>query len=104
MRWPMPTATRAYCWPAEAENRAATPGEAGLGSAIVSLSMQQFSAVDLAILATVAASRSQALVRAGRSVADVTILGYRFAYAVAIGGTLVGLTLAVTALRERRPP
>ena len=76
------------------------PRDAGLGSAIVSLSLQLFGAVDLAILVTAAAFRSHALAAAGTPPAAATILGYRFAYAVAIGGVLVGLTLAATLLRK----
>jgi EmrB/QacA subfamily drug resistance transporter len=77
------------------------PSDAGLGSAIINLSMQLFGAVDLAILATAAAFRTQLLTASGTSLADATVLGYRFAYAVAIGGVLAGLTLAATALRAR---
>lgn len=80
------------------------PRDAGLGSAIVSLSMQLFGAVDLAVLVTAAAYRSHALEAAGTPAAAATILGYRFAYAVAIGGILAGLTLATTLLRGRRRP
>jgi hypothetical protein len=78
--------------------------DAGLGSAIVSLSMQLFGAVDLAILVTAAAFRTHALADAGTPVADAAVLGYRFAYAVAIGGVLAGLTLAITLLRGRSRP
>jgi hypothetical protein len=78
--------------------------DAGLGSAIVSLSMQLFGAVDLAILATAASFRTHALTTAGVSAADATVLGYRFAYAIAIGGVLAGLTLATTLLRGRSHP
>jgi EmrB/QacA subfamily drug resistance transporter len=78
--------------------------DAGLGSAIVSLSMQLFGAVDLAVLVTIAAFRTHALEAAGTPAAVATILGYRFAYAVAIGGILAGLTLAITLLRERSRP
>jgi EmrB/QacA subfamily drug resistance transporter len=80
-----------------------SPADAGLGSAIVNLSMQLFGAIDLAVLATVAASRSHALADAGTPIADATVLGYRFAYAVAIGGILAGLALAVVLLGRRQP-
>ncbi|HEV7555822.1 MAG TPA: MFS transporter [Kofleriaceae bacterium] len=78
--------------------------DAGLGSAIVSLSMQLSGAVDLAILVTAASFRAHALAGDGTPVADATILGYRFAYVVALVGILVGLTLATTLLRERSRP
>jgi EmrB/QacA subfamily drug resistance transporter len=80
------------------------PRDAGLGSAIVTLSLQLFGAVDLAILATAASFRAHALAGAGIAAADATVLGYRFAYAVAVGGILVGLTLATTLLRGPRRP
>jgi len=80
------------------------PRDAGLGSAIVSLSIQLFGAVDLAILVTAASFRTHALEAAGAPAATATILGYRFAYAVAIGGILAGLTLATTLLRGRSRP
>jgi uncharacterized transporter YbjL len=57
------------------------------------------------VLVTVASYRTRSLVAAGTSVADATVLGYRFAYAIAIVGLLVGVTLAATLLRrttERR--
>ena len=80
------------------------PRDAGLGSAIVSLSIQLFGAVDLAILVAAAAFRTHALEAAGAPAVTATILGYRFAYAVAIGGILAGLTLATTLLRGRSRP
>jgi EmrB/QacA subfamily drug resistance transporter len=76
--------------------------DAGLGSAIVNLSLQLSGAVDIAILVTIASSRTDALIAGGASVRDATVLGYRLAYAVAVVGVLVGLTLAATALRPRR--
>ncbi|HUS33043.1 MAG TPA: DHA2 family efflux MFS transporter permease subunit [Kofleriaceae bacterium] len=80
--------------------------DAGLGSAIVNLSMQMAAAVNVALLVTAASYRSRVLVDAGISLHDATVLGYRFAYSVALVGVLVGLTLAATLLRkptERSP-
>jgi EmrB/QacA subfamily drug resistance transporter len=79
------------------------PRDAGLGSAIVNLSLQLSAAVDIAILVTIASSRTRALAAAGVPLRDATVLGYRLAYAVSIVGVLVGLTLAATVLRARRP-
>jgi EmrB/QacA subfamily drug resistance transporter len=76
--------------------------DAGLGSAIVNLSLQLSGAVDIAILVAIASSRTDALIAGGASVRDATVLGYRLAYAVAVVGVLVGLTLAATVLRPRR--
>jgi len=78
------------------------PADAGLGSAIVNLSLQLAGAVDIALLVTAAAFRTRTLVEAGTALRDATVLGYRFSYAVALVGVLVGLTLAATLLRSRK--
>jgi EmrB/QacA subfamily drug resistance transporter len=78
------------------------PKDAGLGSGIVNLSLQLSAAVNLALLVTVASHRTRALVDAGASLREATVLGYRAAYAVAVVGVLVGLTLAGTLLRRPR--
>ncbi|MEO8707392.1 MAG: DHA2 family efflux MFS transporter permease subunit [Kofleriaceae bacterium] len=77
--------------------------DAGLGSAIVNLSLQLAAAVNLAILVAVAAFREHGLEAAGMAAREATVHGYRTAYAVAIAGVLVGLTLAATLLRDPRP-
>jgi hypothetical protein len=77
--------------------------DAGLGSAIVNLSLQLAAAVDIALLVTAASYRTKTLVAAGRTVQDATILGYRFAYSIALVGVLVGLALAATLLRAPSP-
>jgi EmrB/QacA subfamily drug resistance transporter len=74
--------------------------DAGLGSAIVNLSLQLAAAVDVVVLVTAASYRTRTLVAAGTSIHDATIHGYRFAYSVALVGALVGLTLAATLLRK----
>ena len=75
--------------------------DAGLGSAIVNLSLQLGGAVDIALLVTAASYRTRTLVAAGEALRDATVLGYRFAYAVALVGVLVALTLAATLLRAK---
>jgi EmrB/QacA subfamily drug resistance transporter len=75
--------------------------DAGLGSAIVNLSMQLSAAVDLAILVTVASYRSRALAAAGAQ--HATVLGYRFAYGIAVAALATGVALAATLLRRERP-
>jgi hypothetical protein len=74
--------------------------DAGLGSAIVNLSLQLAAAVDLAILVTAATYRTRTLVAAGTAFGEASVRGTRFAYAVALVGVLVGLTLAATQLRR----
>jgi hypothetical protein len=74
--------------------------DAGLGSAIVNLSLQLAAAVDVALLVTASSYRTRALLDAGTAARDATVLGYRFAYAVALVGMLVGLTLAASLVRS----
>jgi MFS family permease len=79
-----------------------SPKDAGLASGIVNLSLQLSAAVNLALLVTVASHRTRSLIDAGASLREATVLGYRAAYAVAVVGVLVGLTLAATLLRRTR--
>jgi EmrB/QacA subfamily drug resistance transporter len=74
--------------------------DAGLGSAIVNLSLQLAAAVDIAILVTASSYRTRSLLAAGANLRDATVLGYRFAYALGIAALLVGVTLAATLLRR----
>ncbi len=78
------------------------PADAGLGSAIVNLSLQLAGAIGIATLVTAASYRTHALVGAGVSPGEATVLGYRFAEAVAVVGLLVGITVAATLLRPRK--
>jgi len=75
--------------------------DAGLGSAIVNLSLQLAAAVDIAVLVTAAQFRTRVLVAAGEPLADATVHGYRFAYIVALVGVMISLTIAATLLTTR---
>jgi len=78
------------------------PGrDAGLGSAIVNLSMQLAAAVNLAILATVASARTDVLLAEHAEPLVALLGGYRYAYGVAVFGVLVALALALTTLQAR---
>ena len=77
--------------------------DAGLGSAIVNLSMQLAAAVDLAILATFASHRTDALVASGLPAPAAVLGGYRFAFGVAMAGGLVAFALATVMLRDPQP-
>jgi len=77
--------------------------DAGLGSAIVNLSMQLAAAVDLAILATFASHRTDALVASGLPAPAAVLGGYRFAFGVAMAGVLVAFALATVMLRDPQP-
>jgi EmrB/QacA subfamily drug resistance transporter len=77
------------------------PRDAGLGSAIVNISLQLSAAVDLAILGAISAHRSNALVAAQVPARAAAISGYHWGYATAAGGVAIGLVLAATLLRPR---
>jgi EmrB/QacA subfamily drug resistance transporter len=76
--------------------------DAGLGSAIVNLSLQLAGAVDVALLVTAASYRATGLVMNGMATGPAMVLGYRFAYMVALVGMLVAVTIAATLLRRER--
>ena len=77
------------------------PRDAGLGSAIVNLSLQLAAAVNLAVLAAIAAHRSNALVADHVPVREATIAGYHAAYTAAACGVAIGAVVAVSLLRPR---
>lgn len=71
---------------------------------MLNLSMQFSAAISIAILVTASSSHTRALVDAGTSLADATVLGYRFAYLVALVGLIAGVTLAAVLLRKPSSP
>jgi EmrB/QacA subfamily drug resistance transporter len=73
--------------------------DAGLGSAIVNLSLQLSAAVDLAILAAVAAHRTKALVASGVDGHIAVLAGYHTAYGTAAFGVTIGVVVAAMLLR-----
>jgi len=75
--------------------------DAGLGSAIVNLSMQLAAAVNIAILASFAARRTDVLLASHASPLGAAVGGYRLAYGVAMLGVLVAVALAAILLRPR---
>jgi Na+-transporting NADH:ubiquinone oxidoreductase subunit NqrD len=74
--------------------------DAGLGSAIVSLSLQLSAAVDVAFLGTVASHRTEDLARTEAPL-EALVGGYQRALGVAAAAVLVGLALAALLLRPR---
>ncbi|WP_394836142.1 DHA2 family efflux MFS transporter permease subunit [Pendulispora rubella] len=68
--------------------------DAGLGSAMVTLSLQLAGAIDLAILATAASHRTATLRAMHLAPMDAVLGGYHFAYQVALGGVVLGLLAA----------
>jgi EmrB/QacA subfamily drug resistance transporter len=73
-----------------------TPEDAGLASGLVNTSAQVGGALGLAVLATLAASRTKHLLAAGHSNAAALTGGYHLAFWIAVGLVLTGIVLAVT--------
>src|SRR3954462_1460725 len=75
--------------------------DAGLASGLINTTTQVGGALGLAIIATLAASRSDHLHDAGQSVTSALNGGYHLGYLIAAGLPLVALTIAAVVLRER---
>ena len=73
-----------------------TPEDAGLASGLVNTSAQVGGALGLAVLATLAASRTKDLLASGHSTAAALTGGYQLAFWIAVGLVLCGIVLAVT--------
>jgi MFS family permease len=81
----------------------ATPSDSGLASGLVNTSLQVGGAVGLAILATLATARTNALLAAGDPPASALTGGYHLAFLVAAGLVAAAVTLALVVLRSERP-
>jgi EmrB/QacA subfamily drug resistance transporter len=78
----------------------ATAEDSGLASGLVNTSLQVGGAVGLAVLATLAGTRSENLLADGEPAAEALTGGYRFAFVVAAGIVAVAVVLASTVLRS----
>ena len=81
----------------------ATPEDSGLLSGLVNTMQQVGAALGLAVLATLAASRSDSLVADGASTPSALVDGYTLAFTVAAAFVVAAVGLAVVVLKSPKP-
>jgi EmrB/QacA subfamily drug resistance transporter len=81
----------------------ASEQDAGLASGLVNTTAQVGGALGLAVLATVSAARTSALIARGRPAAAALTSGYHLAFWIACGLVVAAMAVAATVLRIERP-
>jgi hypothetical protein len=81
----------------------ATPGDAGLTSGLVNTTQQVGGALGIAVLTTLATSRTNHLLPAGDSSAAALTGGYRLAFGIGAALVVTAIVLAATVLRRPAP-
>jgi EmrB/QacA subfamily drug resistance transporter len=82
----------------------ATETDAGLASGLVNTTMQVGAALGLAVLATLSATRSEALLGDGSPAADALTGGYRFGFLIGAGLVVAAIAVVLTVVRSERRP
>ena len=77
----------------------ATQSDAGLASGLVNTTVQVGAAVGLAVLATLSATRSGALIENGASTAAALTGGYQLAFLIGATLVVIAFAIAVTVLK-----
>jgi EmrB/QacA subfamily drug resistance transporter len=80
----------------------ATQSDAGLASGLVNTTVQVGAAVGLAVLATLSATRSEALIESGEPTVAALTGGYQLAFLIGAGLVVVAIAVAVTVLEPER--